>query len=248
MAFDGAGVVVTGAGSGIGQATAVHLASLGAKVVVADITEDGGKQTVETILGAGGQATFVAADVSSPESVDELIARSVEYLGGLDMAVNNAGIGHQPGDLHEMPIEVWDQVLGIDLRGTFLCLRAELKVMVEAGHGTIVNMASNAGLKNAPFMAAYTTAKHGVIGLTKNAALQYARRNIRINAVCPGTILTPGLAGFPAETQKEWAELIPMGRLGTPAEVAQAVAYLLSDEAAFITGVGLLIDGGLMFD
>ena len=137
-----------------------------------------------------------------------------------------------------MPIEVWDQVLGIDLRGTFLCLRAELKVMVETGHGSIVNMASNAGLKNAPGMAAYTTAKHGVIGLTKNTALQYARRNIRVNAVCPGTILTPGLAGFPEETQREWANLVPSGRLGTPEEVAQSVAYLLSAGAG-VDVVGL---------
>ncbi|GIF26726.1 NAD(P)-dependent dehydrogenase (short-subunit alcohol dehydrogenase family) [Actinoplanes tereljensis] len=247
MSFEGSGVLVTGAGAGIGRATALHLASLGARVVVSDISDEGAKGTVEEILGAGGQASAVVADVADAASVDELIARSVEYLGGLDLAVNNAGIGHHPGDLHEMPIEVWDQVMGIDLRGTFLCLRAELKVMVEAGHGSIVNMASNAGLKNAPDMAAYTTAKHGVIGLTKNAALTYARRNIRVNAVCPGTIATPGMASFPAETQREWANLIPMGRLGTPEEVAQAVAYLLSDQAAFITGIGLLIDGGLMY-
>jgi NAD(P)-dependent dehydrogenase (short-subunit alcohol dehydrogenase family) len=162
--------------------------------------------------------------------------------------VNNAGIGHAPSDLHELPIETWDQVLGVDLRGTFLCLRAELKVMVDAGHGSVVNMASNAGLKNAPGMAAYTAAKHGVIGLTKNAALQYARRNIRINAICPGTVLTAGLAAFPEENQREWAELIPMGRIATTQEIAQAVAYLLSDQAAFITGIGLLIDGGLMYD
>ncbi|MEU4244497.1 SDR family NAD(P)-dependent oxidoreductase [Actinoplanes sp. NPDC026619] len=247
MSFEGSGVLVTGAGAGIGRATALHLASLGARVVVSDISDEGAKGTVEEILAAGGQATAVIADVADATSVDELLARSVEFLGGLDLAVNNAGIGHHPGDLHEMPIEVWDQVMGIDLRGTFLCLRAELKVMVEAGHGSIVNMASNAGLKNAPDMAAYTTAKHGVIGLTKNAALTYARRNIRVNAVCPGTIATPGMASFPAETQREWADLIPMGRLGTPEEVAQAVAYLLSDQAAFITGTGLLIDGGLMY-
>jgi NAD(P)-dependent dehydrogenase (short-subunit alcohol dehydrogenase family) len=247
MSFEGQGVLVTGAGAGIGRATALHLASQGARVVVSDISDEGAKGTVEEILGAGGRASAVVADVADAASVDELIARSVHYLGGLDLAVNNAGIGHHPGDLHEMPIEVWDQVMGIDLRGTFLCLRAELKVMVEAGHGSIVNMASNAGLKNAPDMAAYTTAKHGVIGLTKNAALTYARRNIRVNAVCPGTIATPGMAAFPAETQREWADLIPMGRLGTPEEVAQAVAYLLSDQAAFITGTGLLIDGGLMY-
>jgi len=247
MSFTDKGVLVTGAGAGIGQATAVHLASRGARVVVSDVSESGAKGTVEEILGNGGQATAVVADVSDPASVDELIARSVEFLGGLDLAVNNAGIGHVPGDLHELPIETWDQVMGVDLRGTFLCLRAELKVMVGAGHGSIVNMASNAGLKNAPGMAAYTAAKHGVIGLTKNAALTYARRNIRVNAVCPGTIATPGIASFPEENQREWAEMIPVGRLGTPEEVAAAVAYLLSDEAGFVTGAGLLIDGGLMW-
>nr|WP_235826360.1 SDR family oxidoreductase [Candidatus Frankia alpina] len=120
--------------------------------------------------------------------------------------------------------------------------------MVAAGHGRIVNMASNAGVKNAPAMAGYTAAKHGVVGLTKNAALQYARRNIRVNAVCPGTILTEGLAGYGPEQQAEWASLVPMGRIGTPAKVAGSVAYLLSDEAGFITGHFLLIDGGLMWD
>ena len=247
MSFTDKGVLVTGAGSGIGRATALHLASLGARVVVSDVSESGAKGTAEEILGHGGQATVVVADVSDPGSVDELIARAVEFLGGLDLAVNNAGIGHVPGDLHELPIETWDQVMGVDLRGTFLCLRAELKVMVGAGHGSIVNMASNAGVKNAPGMAAYTAAKHGVIGLTKNAALTYARRNIRVNAVCPGTIATPGIASFPEENQREWAEMIPVGRLGTPEEVAAAVAYLLSDEAGFVTGAGLLIDGGLMW-
>ena len=247
MSFTGSGVVVTGAGSGIGRATAVHLAALGARVVVSDIAEEGAKATVEEIIAAGGQADAVVTDVSDPDSVEELFARSVKLLGGLDLAVNNAGIGHQPGDLHEMPVEVWDQVMGVDLRGTFLCLRAELKIMVGAGHGSIVNMASNAGVKNAPDMAAYTAAKHGVIGLTKNAALTYAGRNIRVNAVCPGTISTPGIASFPEETQREWSSHIPLGRLGTPEEVAQAVAYLLSEQAGFITGTALLIDGGLMF-
>lgn len=247
MSFTGKGVVVTGAGSGIGKATALHLASLGARVVVSDVAEDGAKGTTEEILAAGGEAHAVVTDVSDADSVTELIARSVDLLGGLDLAVNNAGIGHQPGDLHDLPVETWDRVIGVDLRGTFLCLRAELKVMVEAGHGSIVNMASNAGVKNAPDMAAYTAAKHGVIGLTKNAALTYAARNIRVNAVCPGTILTPGIASFPEETQREWSAHIPVGRLGTPEEVAQAVAYLLSEQAGFITGVGLLIDGGLMY-
>ncbi|CAN5488056.1 SDR family oxidoreductase [soil metagenome] len=247
MSFTGAGALVTGAGSGLGRAVSLRLAAEGARVVVSDLNDDGGAATVEAIGAAGGQASFVHADVSDVDSVEELLARSVDYLGGLDLAVNNAGIAHTPGDLHELSVAEWDAVMGVDLRGTFLCMRGELAHMVAAGHGKIVNMASNAGTKNAPHMAAYTAAKHGVVGLTKNAALQYARRNIQINAVGPGTILTEGLAGYGPEQQAEWAELIPVGRVGRPEEVAGAVAYLLSDEAAFITGHTLLIDGGLMW-
>jgi NAD(P)-dependent dehydrogenase (short-subunit alcohol dehydrogenase family) len=246
--FNGAGVVVTGAGSGLGRAVSLRLAADGARVVVSDLSVEGGEATVEQITAAGGTATFVPADVSDADSVEELIKRTTEYLGGLDLAVNNAGIAHAPGDLHELPIEAWDSVMGVDLRGTFLCMRGELAHMVAAGKGKIVNMASNAGVKNAPSMAAYTSAKHGVVGLTKNAALQYARRNIQINAVCPGTILTEGLAAYGPDQQAEWAELVPAGRIGRPDEVAAAVAYLLSNEADFITGHALLIDGGLMWD
>lgn len=199
-------------------------------------------------MGAGGQASFIQADVSDADGVEALIAESIDYLGGLDLAVNNAGIAHTPGDLHQLSIAEWDAVMGVDLRGTFLCMRGELAHMVQAGHGKIVNMASNAGTKNAPGMAAYTAAKHGVVGLTKNAALQYARRNIQINAVGPGTILTEGIIAFGADQQEQWADLIPVGRMGRPEEVAAAVAYLLSDEAGFVTGHTLLIDGGLMWD
>jgi NAD(P)-dependent dehydrogenase (short-subunit alcohol dehydrogenase family) len=248
MSLAGKGVVVTGAASGIGRATAGHLATLGARVVVSDVDTDGGAAVVEEIRSAGGTAEFVACDVSDEDSVDHLVARSVAVLGGLDLAVNNAGIGHEPGDLHELSVADWDMVMSVDLRGTFLCMRAELKVMTEAGHGGIVNMASNAGVKNAPGMAAYTAAKHGVVGLTKNAALRYARRNIRINAVCPGTIATPGIAAFPHDMQRQWGEMIPMGRIGTPEEVARSVAFLLSDESSFLTGVPLLVDGGLMYE
>jgi NAD(P)-dependent dehydrogenase (short-subunit alcohol dehydrogenase family) len=245
--FNGAAAVVTGAGAGIGRAVATHLAAQGASVVVSDITGDAAAGVVEEIRAAGGIAEGIVCDVADEHSVDELFARTLERFGGVHLAVNNAGIGHAPGELHELPVEVWDAVMAVDLRGTFLCLRAELAIMTRAGGGSIVNMASNAGVKNAPGMAAYTAAKHGVVGLTKNAALQYARRNIRVNAVCPGTILTPGMASFPAEAQKEWAEMIPMGRLGTPEEVAAAVGYLLSPQAAFVNGTELLIDGGLLY-
>ncbi|OZG28922.1 3-oxoacyl-ACP reductase [Williamsia sp. 1138] len=248
MTFEDAGVLVTGAGSGLGRAIAIRLAKDGAKVVVSDISQEGGAVTVDAIEAAGGKAAFIEADVSDADSVEALIAGSIEYLGGLDLAVNNAGIAHTPGDLHQLSIAEWDAVMGVDLRGTFLCMRGELAHMVETGHGKIVNMASNAGTKNAPGMAAYTAAKHGVVGLTKNAALQYARRNIQVNAVGPGTILTEGIIAFGADQQERWADLIPVGRMGKPEEVAAAVAYLLSDEAGFVTGHTLLIDGGLMWD
>jgi NAD(P)-dependent dehydrogenase (short-subunit alcohol dehydrogenase family) len=251
MAFGtlaGQGVVVTGAAAGIGRATSLHLAAQGVRVVVSDIDADGGKGVVEEIRAAGGTAEFVACDISSEAEVEALIDRSVAFLGGLDFAVNNAGFADHPGFLHELPVDTWDRVIATDLRGTFLCLRAELRVMHAAGHGVIVNMASNAGVKNAPSMAAYTSAKHGVVGLTKNAALQYARHGIRINAVCPGTIRTPGIASFPEENQQAWSEMIPMGRMGTTEEIAACVAFLLSDQAGFMTGAELLVDGGLMYD
>jgi NAD(P)-dependent dehydrogenase (short-subunit alcohol dehydrogenase family) len=246
--FEGKGVIVTGAAQGIGKATAELLAQEGARVVLADVNDAAGEAATEALQRAGVTAAYQHCDVSAEDEVVELVARASEFLGGLDMAVNNAGIAHSPIDLHQLDSATWKHVLDVTLHGTFLCMREELKVMVAAGHGSIVNMASNAGVKNAPGMAAYTAAKHGVVGLTKNAALQYARRNIRVNAVCPGTVATETIASYPAHLQQEWSEMIPIGRIGTSREVAQAVAYLLSDQAAFITGVPLLIDGGLMFD
>jgi NAD(P)-dependent dehydrogenase (short-subunit alcohol dehydrogenase family) len=239
--------VVTGAGSGIGRATALRLAARGDAVVVADIDEAGGRATVEAIAAAGGTATFVSADVADESAVQAMVRHAVDTFGRLDLAVNNAGIAHAPTDLHQLPAEDFDRVIAVDLRGTFLCLKHEIAAMLETGGGRIVNVASNAGVKNAPDMAGYTAAKHGVVGLTKNVALQYARRGIRLNAICPGTVLTEGLAGYPEEHQAHWREMVPTGRLGQPDDVAGIIAFLLSDEAEMIQAAMILADGGLMY-
>ncbi len=248
MLLENQSVVVTGASQGIGKATAELLAEEGARVLLADVRDEAGEAAAAEIRAGGADASYLHCNVADEAQVVDLIGHAVDRFGGLDLAVNNAGIAHAPIDLHELDTATWTNVLDVTLFGTFLCMREELKVMVAAGHGSIVNMASNAGVKNAPGMAAYTTAKHGVVGLTKNAALQYARRGIRVNAVCPGTIATETIASYPAELQQEWSAMIPMGRIGTTLEVAQSVRYLLSTQAAFITGVELLIDGGLMYD
>jgi NAD(P)-dependent dehydrogenase (short-subunit alcohol dehydrogenase family) len=246
--LDNLGVIITGASQGIGKATALLLAEEGARVVLTDVLDEAGEAAAEEVRAVGTKATYLHCDVTDEEQVVAAVAQATEFLGGLDLAVNNAGIAAPPMDLHEVDTATWNKVMDVTLFGTFLCLREELKVMVRDGHGSIVNMASNAGVKNAPNMGAYTTAKHGVVGLTKNVALQYAKRNIRVNAVCPGTIMTEAIAAFPAELQQQWADMMPVGRVGTTLEVAHAVAYLLSDRAGFITGVPFLIDGGLMFD
>ena len=243
--------LITGAGSGIGRATSLEMARNGARVAVADVHEDGGRETVDAIEKAGGQAIFVRADVTSGPDVRALIRTTVESFGRLDCAVNNAGISGLPPDgrtyePHEVPEALWATVIGVNLTGVFLCLQQEIAEMLKQGGGAIVNLASIYGLVGARG-APYVASKHGVVGLTRSFALVYAPQGIRINAVSPGHTETPMVAGVFAARPEEEARLratYPVGRLGQPGEIAAAITWLLSDVASFVTGVALPVDGG----
>jgi NAD(P)-dependent dehydrogenase (short-subunit alcohol dehydrogenase family) len=246
---DGRVALVTGAASGIGRASARAFADDGARVVVADVAAEQARETVDLIEAAGGEAIYVPADVSRRGDVERLIGTTIDTFGRLDYAHNNAGIeGNAPvgTEFHNYPDEQWDRVLGINLKGVWLCMQAEITHMLTQGGGAIVNTASIAGLVGG-FGGAYSAAKHGVVGLTKVAALEYATRGIRVNAVCPGGIYTPMLERVFArrpETEQQFVAGEPVGRLGTPEEIAAAVVWLSSDAASFLTGVALPIDGG----
>ena len=247
--LNGRVALVTGAASGIGRASALAFANDGARVVVADVAADQGRETVDLIEAAGGEAIFVLADVSKRGDVEHLVTAAIDTFGRLDSAHNNAGIeGATPAGtaFHDYPDEMWDRVLGINLKGVWLCMQVEIVQMLAQGGGAIVNTASIAGLVGG-FGGAYSAAKHGVVGLTKVAALEYATRGIRVNAVCPGGIRTPMLERVFArrpETEQLFVAGEPVGRLGTPEEIAAAVVWLCSDGASFLTGVALPIDGG----
>jgi NAD(P)-dependent dehydrogenase (short-subunit alcohol dehydrogenase family) len=241
--------LVTGAASGIGRCTALAFAAEGARVVVSDVQSEPGRATVDLIETAGGEAIFVAADVSRREDVERLVSTGVETFGRLDYAHNNAGVSGlaQPGtEFHMYPEQLWDQVLGINLKGVWLCMQAEIAHMLGHGGGAIVNTASIAGLVGG-FGGAYSAAKHGVVGLTRVAALEYAARGIRVNAVCPGVIETPMVDQLFASRPQVRDFLLsgePIGRFGRPEEIAVAVVWLCSDAASFLTGVALPVDGG----
>jgi NAD(P)-dependent dehydrogenase (short-subunit alcohol dehydrogenase family) len=247
--FEGKVALVSGAGSGIGRASALAFARAGACVIVSDVDAPGGDETVRQVSGAGGLARFVAADVTDERQVEALVAAAVETFGRLDYAHNNAGIGAPPAALQDTDRSSFERVLAVNLTGVWLCLKHEARQMLQQGGGAIVNTASLAGLIGFPMNVAYSASKHGVIGLTRTAALEYARAGIRVNAVCPAFVRTPMVERFvevsgPRMSYERLASMQPMGRLGTVQEVADAVVWLCSDEAGFITGHALPLDGG----
>lgn len=239
--------LVTGGSSGIGRASALAFSTAGAKVVVADVTVDGGQETVAMIKKAGGEASFIETDVSKANEVEALVKQTVEIYGRLDCAHNNAGVEGTLSPLHESVEEVWDKVINVNLKGVWLCLKYQTLQMLKQGGGAIVNTASVAGLIGMQGTGIYSASKHGVIGLTKTAALEVAQANIRVNAVCPGAIDTPmvqrGFAQMP-DIENIIVASHPIGRIGKPEEVAQTVVWLCSDAASFITGVAMPVDGG----
>jgi NAD(P)-dependent dehydrogenase (short-subunit alcohol dehydrogenase family) len=239
--------IVTGASAGIGRATAVSLAAEGARVVVADVDVARGEQVVADINDKGGTALFIRCDVTDDESVGALVTKTVERFGGLDVAFNNAGIEGAPAPTAECTPENWHRTLAVNLTGIWSCMRHEIPVMLARGGGSIVNMSSVAGLVGFATIPAYTASKHGVVGLTKTAALEYAEHGIRVNAVCPGVIDTEMVERFTGGQSEAEAAMIatePVGRMGHPEEIADAVVWLCSDHSSFVTGQAIAVDGG----
>ena len=247
--FDGKVALVTGGSAGIGKATALQFAREGARVVIAARRVDAGEQTVSEIRDAGGQAIFVRTDVSRIEDVKNMVRTVVETYGRLDYAFNSAGIVLDRGRTHEHTLEDWDETIGINLKGLWLCVKYQVVAMLEQGGGAIVNDASTSGLVGGMDRMAYRVSKAGVIMISRTAAMEYARQGIRVNCVCPGTIHTPALdrviAGDPGLLERTSAEE-EMGRVGQPEEVAECVVWLCSDAASFVNGHAMPIDGGFM--
>jgi NAD(P)-dependent dehydrogenase (short-subunit alcohol dehydrogenase family) len=236
--------IVTGASRGIGAATARAFAQAGATVVLAARDERALADVAREIQTTGGQALAVPTDVGDPASIERLVRRTLDAYGRLDAAFNNAGAGHMPTPLAEIAIEEFDRAIQVNLRGVFLAMRSEIPAMLAGGGGAIVNMSSTAGVNGVPGIAGYVAAKHAIIGLTKTAALDYAQRNIRVNVVAPGPIATYRLAQLTDERREQITVHVPLHRLGQPDEVAATVVWLCSDQASFITGATIPVDGG----
>lgn len=239
--------VVTAAGSGIGRASAVAFAEEGAKVVVSDVSEETGEETVRLIKEAGGEAIFVRCNVAEETEVENLIDTAVKTYGKLDWAHNNAGIGAPTAPVTETKTEDWKRAMGVNLDGMFYCLKHEIRAMTKSGKGAIVNTASTGGLAGTPGLAAYTSSKWGVNGLTKTVALETGKKGVRVNSICPGMTRTASVEHWSEEASeqaKAYEQSIPIGRMGTPEDQANAAVWLCSDKAGYVTGVNLPVDGG----
>jgi NAD(P)-dependent dehydrogenase (short-subunit alcohol dehydrogenase family) len=240
-------VLVTGGGSGIGRASAVAFSNEGAHVVVADMNETSAAETVDIITRSDGRACFIKTDVSKADEVEDLVKETVRRFGRLTCALNNAGIEGPAFPTGQYPEAEWDAVISINQKGVMLCMRFEIEQMLEQGGGAIVNTSSVAGLRGLSYQSAYCASKHAIIGLSKTAAVEYAKKGIRINVLCPGFIdtgLTKHVIGKKPHLEEKYKSLVPMGRFGTEQEVAEAAVWLCSDASSFITGHSLVLDGG----
>ena len=246
--FEGKSVIVTGSGGGIGRAAAVRFARDGAKVALVDLKEEGNAETLGMITSQGGKAIALNIDVSVEAQVEQMVETTVDRFGGLDVGVNNAGVFQPLGQLHEQEDETFQKVMGVNLRGVWLCMKHQIRQMLKEGRGAIVNTTSSASVTGTPLSAFYSASKHGVLGLTRSAGMEYAASGIRINAVAPGGTMTPMLESAIAKHPgfvEAGEERTPIGRIADPGEMASAILFLASDDASYVVGHNLLVDGGM---
>ncbi len=236
--------LITGAASGIGRAAAVAFASEGARVAILDRSEDALKEVEASVRKAGSEVLAITCDVSDADEVKNAVKQAIDQFGRLDIAFNNAGVENKAAPVHEIELAEWDRILGVNLRGLFVCMKHELAQMVKQGGGVVINTSSGAGIRGVAGGAAYAASKHAIVGLTRSAALDYARQNIRVNAVLPGNIETPMMERFTGGDIQKAIDLEPVGRLGKPEEIAEAVLWMASDLGGFVTGAATVVDGG----